>query len=66
MKIQNHNLTQTDRKQSYLLVARQLEIFNMQHFIADAVEKVLIVGYDEKRLLPSGEIIIKPYDRVQI
>lgn len=38
----------------------------MQNFIADTIEKVLIMRYNEKRLLPCSEIVVKPNDGVKI
>uniref|UniRef100_A0A2M4DFE8 Putative secreted protein n=1 Tax=Anopheles darlingi TaxID=43151 RepID=A0A2M4DFE8_ANODA len=48
------------------LVVVQLLIVQVNDLIAHVVEERLVVGYNQQRLLPPLQIIVKPDDGVQI
>mmetsp|Transcript_399 Transcript_399/g.566 ORF Transcript_399/g.566 Transcript_399/m.566 type:complete len:302 (-) Transcript_399:1440-2345(-) len=48
------------------LVGHELQVLNVENFLSHTIEEILVVRYNEQRLLPSLQIVIKPNDSVQI
>jgi hypothetical protein len=48
------------------LVGNEFQVFDVEDFLADAVQKVLVVGNNKQGLLPGLQVIVEPDDGVQI